>query len=67
MPSVAVPFFKFLVLKVQFTSATYSGLESSGEVLATIVILGGMPNVSISVNVRFSEATATGKLSPSHI
>jgi len=48
------------VLKVQFTSATYSGLESSGEVLATIVILGGMPNVSISVNVRLSEATATG-------
>ena len=50
----------YLVLKVQFTSATYSGLESSGEVLATIMILGGIPKVSISVNIRFSEVTATG-------
>ena len=52
--------FTHLVLRVQFASATFSGLESSGEILVSILITGGIPTVNISVNVIFSEATATG-------
>ena len=49
-----------LVLRVQFASTIYSGLESSGEILVSIVIVGGIPDSNISVDVEFSEATATG-------
>ena len=47
-----------LVLRVQFASATFSGSESSGEILVTININGRTPNVDISVNLNFSEETA---------
>ena len=53
-------FMFILVLRVQFASTLYSGLESSGEILVSIKIVGGIPTVNISVNVEFSEATATG-------
>ena len=53
-------FMFILVLRVQFASTLYSGLESSGEILVSIKIVGGIPTVTISVNVEFSEATATG-------
>ena len=50
-----------LVFRVQFASTTFSALESSGEILIAIIIISGRtPNESISVNVSFSEATATG-------
>ena len=52
--------FVHLVLRVQFTLATYSGKESSGEILITVIITGGTSNVDISVTIGFSEATATG-------
>ena len=54
-------FFVYLVFRVQFSSATFSALESAGEILFTIIIISGRTlNVSISVDVSFSEATATG-------
>ena len=53
-------FFVHLVLRVQFASATYSGKESSGEILITVIITGGASNVDISVTIGFSEITATG-------
>ena len=50
------------MFRVQFASATFSALESSGEILITIIIISGrILNASISVNVNFSETTATGK------
>ena len=49
-----------LVLRVQFVSTMFSGLESSGKILVIISITGGTPNRTISVNVGFSETTATG-------
>ena len=49
-----------LVLRVQFASNTFSGVESAGEMFATIVIIGGIPNMDISANVSFSEINATG-------
>ena len=52
--------FLHLVLRIQFASATFSGLESSGEIIVSIIITGGIPATSIFVNVSFSEATATG-------
>ena len=53
--------FVYLVFRVQLLSATFSGLESAGEMLITIIIISGRtPNVSISVGISFSEATATG-------
>ena len=48
------------MLRVQFASTIYSGLESSGKILVSIVIVGGIPDSNISVDVEFSEATATG-------
>ena len=52
--------FTHLVLRAQFASTVFNGLESSGEILLTIMVIGGIPNVNISVNIGFSEATATG-------
>ena len=49
-----------LVLRVQFASHTFSGSESSGEILVTINISGRTPNVDISVSLNFSKETATG-------
>ena len=48
------------MLRAQFASTVFNGLESSGEILFTIMVIGGIPNVNISVNIGFSEATATG-------
>ena len=49
-----------LVLRVQFGSTTFNASESSGEILVTINISGRTPNVDISVDLNFSEVTATG-------
>ena len=56
-----------LVLRVQFASTVFNGLESSGELLVTITITGGTPTGYISVNIGFLEATATGWLFESHL
>ena len=53
-------FYVYLVLRVQFASTTFSGLESSGEILVFIVIVGGIPDLNVSADVGFTEATATG-------
>ena len=53
-------FIVHLVFRVHFSSATFSGLESSGEILVSITITGGTPTTNILVNVSFIEATATG-------
>ena len=50
----------YIVLRVQFASTTYSGSESSGQVLATIVITGGIPNKNISADISFLRLAATG-------
>ena len=52
--------FWHLVLNVQFASTAFSGLESSGEIIVTVIIRGGTPNINTSLIVAFSEATATG-------
>ena len=49
-----------LVFRVQFASTTFSGLESSGEILVSVIITGVIPIRDISVNISFAEATATG-------
>ena len=49
-----------LVFRVQFESIIFSGLESSGEILISVIITGGTPIVDTSVNISFLEATATG-------
>ena len=48
------------MLNVQFSSTVFSGLESSGEIVITVIIRGGTPNINTSLYVAFSEATATG-------
>lgn len=47
--------------RVQFSSATFSGLESSGEVLISIVISGVNSTTNISIDVELNERNATGK------
>ena len=56
----AIIFYVHLVLRVQFASTIYSGLESSGEILVSILIVGGIPGATISVNIGFLERNATG-------
>ena len=53
-------FYVHLVLQVQFASTIYSGLESAGEILVSVVIVGGIPGTTISVNIGFLERNATG-------
>ena len=48
------------MLNVQFASTAFSGLESSGEIIVTVIIRGGTPNINTSLIVAFSEAAATG-------
>ena len=55
-----------LVLRIQFASTMFSGLESSGEMLVTVNKMGGTSTGTLSVNVGFSEATATGWSSESY-
>ena len=52
----------YLVLRVQFSSANFSGLESSGKVLVNIVVLGGTPNnTDVIIKFEFIEITASSK------
>ena len=47
--------------RVQFSSATFNGLESSGEVLISIVISGANSTTNISIDIELNERNATGK------
>ena len=47
--------------RVQFSSATFSGLESSSEVLINIEISGAISTTNISINIELYGITATGK------
>ena len=49
-----------LVLRVQFTSDSFSGSESSGEILVTINITGGTPSVAISIDISYMMLNTTG-------
>ena len=47
--------------KITFESSTFNGLESSGEILATVIISGGIVSSrDINVPISFTEGTATG-------
>ena len=50
----------YIVLRIQFASTIFSGSESSGEVLVTIVMTGGIPNKKVSADINFLRLTATG-------
>ena len=52
----------YLVLRVQFASTAFNGSESSGEIFIAVNITGGIPTVTVSVNVNFVISTATGLL-----
>ena len=51
----------YVVLRVQFASNTFSGLESSSEILITIIIVGGTPEKkNVTASIHFLELTAHG-------
>ena len=58
--SATLLLFVYLVLRVQFASATFSGLESSGEIFVSVAITGGIPSTTVSVVISFTTLTATG-------
>ena len=58
--SYTFAFFVHLVLRVQFASTTFSGLESSGEIFVSVVITGGIPSTTVSVAIIFTTLIATG-------
>ena len=45
---------------VQFASSAFSGSESSGEVLVTLMLSGGVSTSSIPVMINLETLTATG-------
>ena len=48
---------------ITFTSSIFSGLESSGVILATITISGGIvSSKDIDIPITFIEGNASGKL-----
>ena len=47
---------------VQFTSTHFNGSESSGEVLVTLALSGGVSSSNITVLINLNEITATGNL-----
>jgi len=49
----------FAALMIQFAAKSFSGSESSGEVLVSIVMLGGTADRNITVPIRL---TPTGQL-----
>ena len=46
------------MVKIQFASATYSGSESSHEIIVSIVALGTTSTKDINVTVSLTEGTA---------
>ena len=48
------------VTRIQFSSANFSGSESSGVVLIGIEISGAKSTTNISVNIELNEMNATG-------
>ena len=50
-----------IVAMIAFETLAFSGSESSGEILATVIILGGIVSSGdISVPITFISDTATG-------
>ena len=49
-------------LTVQFTSSVFSGFESSGEVLVTLALSGGVNSSNITVMISLNGIIATGHL-----
>ena len=53
--------FSVLVLRVQFSSKTFLGKESSLTVNMNVVILGGVPESdNVTITFTFNSITATG-------
>ena len=47
---------------VQFTSTHFNGSESSGEVIVTLVLSGGVSTSNITILISLYGLTATGHL-----
>ena len=52
-----------IVLMVEFTSSSFSGSESSGEVLVTLMLSRGVSTSDITVMISLNGINATGYLS----
>ena len=50
------------VLAISFSSMTFSGTESSGGVIASIVMSGGTADRNIDIPIRLNGINATGQL-----
>ncbi|XP_065918207.1 adhesion G-protein coupled receptor V1-like isoform X2 [Dysidea avara] len=48
------------VLRIQFSSSSFSGSESSGEVIVSIVVLRGTEDRFVNIPISLNEGTATG-------
>ena len=49
-----------IVLMVQFTSANFDGSESSGEVLVSLALSGGVSTSNVTIMISLYGLTATG-------
>ena len=52
----------FLVLRIKFASTSFSGSESSGGIIVSIVMSGGTAGRNIDVMVRLNGITAMSQL-----
>ena len=50
----------YVVVKIQFASATFTGSESSGEIIVTVLATGAISDNKINVMVTLTKGTAKG-------
>ena len=48
------------MIKIQFSSATFAGSESSDEIIVTIIAIGAVTSNDINVMITLTEGTAKG-------
>ena len=51
-----------IVLVVEFTSSSFSGSESSGEILVTLMLSGGVRTSDVTIMISLNGINATGHL-----
>ena len=50
----------YVVLKIQFASTTFTGSESSGEILVTVLASGATSTSDIDVMINLTDRSAEG-------
>ena len=50
----------YVVVKIQFASTKFTGSESSGEILVSVVVTGKISDKKVNIMIALNQGTATG-------